>query len=557
MDFKRLSLYAALAIISYMLLLQWNQDYPNAGNQSSLDTALAPGGNELPAITGNNDELPQVNPASAQAGAVDSSTNVALVEVITPIHRLSISLEGGDIIKASLPDYPQAIDTPDQAFVMMHRDSSGTYIAQSALLGINGADNDGRAVYSTDRSSYTLTDPAGSLTVPLYYTDAQGNSFTKTFHFDGDDYLIGVEYSINNAGSTPLQVNMVGQIRRDGAEDPSKRGGIGGVSTFLGGVLTTDEDAYKKVDFDEMEKGTVDVVEGGWIGFSQHYFLSAWVPAQDQNHDYQTRQIASGDYMMSFANKQATIVPANGSASVGAGIWIGPKDQNRLEQIAENLNLTIDYGMLFMVAKPIFILLTTLDEYIGNFGWSIIAMTLVIKLVLMYFSTMSYRSMARMRKLTPHVNALKERYGDDKQKLMQAQMELWRKEKVNPMGGCLPMFLQMPVLIGIYWVLNESVELRHAPWIGWYNDLSAMDPYFILPLIMGASMYVSQLMTPMTTMDPMQAKMLKWMPAFFTIFFLWFPSGLVLYWLVSNVFNICHQSYINKRVEKTFNPKHV
>jgi YidC/Oxa1 family membrane protein insertase len=226
-----------------------------------------------------------------------------------------------------------------------------------------------------------------------------------------------------------------------------------------------------------------------------------------------------------------------------------------LEEIHQDLDLTIDYGWLWFIAQPIFWLLMKINSSIGNYGWSIIGLTIVIKIIFMRLSASSYRSMAKMRRLTPKINQLKDRYGEDKQKLMQAQMELWKKEKVNPLGGCLPMLLQMPVLIGIYWVLMKSVELRQAPFLLWYNDLSVMDPYFILPLIMGASMFVSQMLSPMATSDPVQAKVMKLMPVIFTVFFLWFPAGLVLYWLVSNIFNIAQQSYIIRRVNKEYENK--
>jgi YidC/Oxa1 family membrane protein insertase len=431
------------------------------------------------------------------------------------------------------------------------RNNGGVYVAQNGLIGRDGVDSNGRPRYSVNATHHELAEGQDSLSVDLTLVTDDNVQITKRFTFHADDYLIDIDYIINNQSESQWRGNLFGQIKRDGARDPSSAGGFG-MSSYLGAVLTTDDDPYKKVDFGDIDRSpTSDVVQGGWIGFSQHYFLGAWIPGADQTHTYTTRRNSAGEYLMGFVSPE-TLVPPGSSQTLTASLWAGPKDQYRLGEIAPRLNLTIDYGWLWFIAQPIFWLLTQINDVIGNFGWSIIAMTIVIKLLFFWLSSKSYRSMAKMRRLTPKIQQLKDRFGEDKQKLMQAQMDLWRKEKVNPMGGCLPMLLQMPVLIGIYWVLMESVELRHADWILWYHDLSAMDPYFILPLVMGASMYVSQLMTPMATMDPMQAKMMRLMPLFFTVFFLWFPAGLVLYWLVSQVFNIVHQWYINKSVDAAY-----
>jgi len=278
------------------------------------------------------------------------------------------------------------------------------------------------------------------------------------------------------------------------------------------------------------------------------------VPSADMNNTYTMRRNNQGDYLLTFVNPAISVAPGT-NATVEASFWAGPKDQYRLEEISPDLELTIDYGRFYFIAAPIFWLLTQINDAIGNYGVSILLLTLVIKIILYPLSAKSLKSMAKMRRLAPKINELKDKYGEDKQKFMQAQMELWKKEQVNPFGGCMPMLLQMPVFLGIFWVLNESVELRQATFILWYDDLSKMDPYFLLPLLMGAAMFVQQLLTPMQTADPAQAKMLKFMPVIFTVFFLWFPAGLVLYYTANSVLSILQQWVITKQVEKSYKPK--
>jgi len=395
---------------------------------------------------------------------------------------------------------------------------------------------------------------SGEESVDLTYTSPAGVVITKQFIFNADDYLIRVQYLVENSGSQPWQANMYGQIKRDGSGDPSMSGGFK-LNTFLGAAIKTPDDPYVKYDFEDIEDG-VDAVEisGGWIAFSQHYFLGSWIPDSASLNNFTMRRNNAGEYLLTFVNPTLVVAPGE-NASVAASFWAGPKDQYRLEEISPDLQLTIDYGVFYFIASPIFWLLTQINDAIGNYGFSILLLTLVIKIILYPLSAKSLKSMAKMRKLAPKINALKEQCGEDKQKFMQAQMELWKKEQVNPFGGCLPLLLQMPVFLGIYWVLNESVELRQASFILWYDDLSQMDPYFILPILMGAAMFVQQMITPMQTADPAQAKMMKFMPLIFMVFFLWFPAGLVLYYTANSVLSILQQWIITKQVERTYKPK--
>lgn len=557
MDHTRNAFIVGLALVSYLMLLAWNEDYPQQVQQNTETTAsTAQNSLDLPVAVNSNqaEDLPQVQNTSSTPATQNNIVTNSLITITTPVHQVNIDLLGGDIVSLTLPKFPTGLDTLNDPFILLRNDNSGVYVSRSGLIGENGPDAStaGRPLYQSQQSNYSMD--SGELIVDLLYTDPSNVEITKRFTFSDDDYLIKVQYLINNQSQNLWSANFFGDIKRDASPDPSSTGGFG-LRDFLGAAITLEDDPYKKIDFDDIDDGEPAYnVSGGWAAFSQHYFLSAWVPQQDQNNIYTTRKNNAGEYLIGFVGPVTAVTPGQ-TKTLEASFWAGPKDQNRLEEIHQDLDLTIDYGWLWFIAQPIFWLLMKINGVIGNYGWSIIGLTFVIKIIFMRLSASSYRSMAKMRRLTPKVNQLKDRYGDDKQKLMQAQMELWKKEKVNPLGGCLPMLLQMPVLIGIYWVLMKSVELRQAPFLLWYNDLSVMDPYFILPLIMGASMFVSQQLSPMATTDPVQAKVMKLMPVIFTIFFLWFPAGLVLYWLVSNVFNIAQQSYIIRSVNKSYENK--
>ncbi len=567
MDIKRNLILVALAVVTYLMLLAWNEDYPaDGGGSDAGDNAPLAIAEQIPdsptAVTAASavDDLPDIPaaaPAATDAAQVADAEPVAasrIITVSTPKQQVTIDLVGGDIVEISLPEFPVSLESPDEPFRLLRQDAGMTYVAQSGLIGRNGPDASagGRPLYRTDATSYTVD--SGEESVDLTYTSPAGVVITKQFIFNADDYLIRVQYLVENSGSQPWQANMYGQIKRDGSGDPSMSGGFK-LNTFLGAAIKTPDDPYVKYDFEDIEDG-VDAVEisGGWIAFSQHYFLGSWIPDSASLNNFTMRRNNAGEYLLTFVNPTLVVAPGE-NASVAASFWAGPKDQYRLEEISPDLQLTIDYGVFYFIASPIFWLLTQINDAIGNYGFSILLLTLVIKIILYPLSAKSLKSMAKMRKLAPKINALKEQCGEDKQKFMQAQMELWKKEQVNPFGGCLPLLLQMPVFLGIYWVLNESVELRQASFILWYDDLSQMDPYFILPILMGAAMFVQQMITPMQTADPAQAKMMKFMPLIFMVFFLWFPAGLVLYYTANSVLSILQQWIITKQVERTYKPK--
>lgn len=543
MDHKRNLLIAALAVVSYLLLLAWNKDYQTQAPAPAPVAAVISPTQSL--------DLPTA-PAAATTSDVPSPTQSAvaarasLISVQTPKQHVLIDPVGGDIVSLALPDYPVSLDAPNEAFTLLKNDNTGVYVAQSGLIGRNGPDANtaGRPRYSAAQSSYAAD--SGELTVDLTTTTADNVAITKRFIFNTDDYLIRQQFIITNNGAADWSTSLFGQIKRDGTTLASNGMRL---NNFLGAVTTSDEDPYIKVKFDDIDDGEEShEMMGGWIGFSQHYFLSAWVPATTDQNTFSMRRNDRGEYLLGFVGQEHVIATGQ-SLTLESTFWAGPKNQDRLEEISPGLGRTIDYGRLWIVASPIFQLLSWINSLVGNYGIAIILLTVVIRTLFYPLSAKQFASQAGMKRLQPKINQLKDRHGDDKQALMQAQMELWKKEKVSPFSGCLPMVLQMPVFLGIYWVLNESVELRQAPFMLWYQDLSALDPYFILPILLGGVYYVQQHMNPMPTTDPMQAKMMKFMPVIFSVFFLWFPAGLVLYYLTNALLGILQQWFFNSRLK--------
>ena len=378
------------------------------------------------------------------------------------------------------------------------------------------------------------------------YTTDSGVAITKRYHLARNSYQIDVSYLIDNRSESPWQGNFTGKIVRDQAPDPTSQASMG-IRAYLGMVISTPEDPYEKYDFEDLsEKRVNQSVTNGWLAFLQHYFLTAWVPERDQKAQFQTTR--RGDlHVMGFVYPATTVAPGE-TAEVGATAYVGPKIIDRLEALAPNLDRTVDFGWLFFISLPLFYILEWFYGLVGNWGVAIILLTVLVKAVFFHLSATSYRSMAKMRAVAPQLTRLKELYGDDRQRMSQEMMALYKREKINPLGGCLPILVQMPVFISLYWVLFESVQLRHAPFMLWIQDLSQMDPYFILPILMGASMFIQMSLNP-TPPDPMQAKIMKLMPLIFTVFFLWFPAGLVLYWLVNNILSISQQWYITRKIE--------
>lgn len=564
MDITRYSLYFALAIVTYLMLLQWQEDYPpvvNDGAAQRQETQLpdTPSVADLPGSANSTATADIPNSVPASTNSATAATTPALVansagsvSVTTDTLNLEISLQGGDITYLALPQYLKQIDVPDDPFVLLENQPARTYVAQSGLIGPNGIDGENRATYQASNTSFVMPDNANELHVDLVHVTENGVTVTKRYTFQRDSYLITVSFIVNNQSSATWQANLFGQIKRDNFDDPSSAGGFG--RTYLGFVTTAEDDPYLKIEFDDIDDGASSLdVNGGWIGFSQHYFITAWIPQSDTLNRFTTRKNSAGQYFGEFTSGTVSVAP-NSTETLSAQYYAGPKDQYSLEEISPNLGLTIDYGFLWFLAAPIYWVLTRIDSFVGNYGFSIILLTLFVKGLLYKLSETQYRSMAGMRRLMPKMQQLKESYGDDKMKLQKATMDLYKKEKINPFGGCLPMLVQMPVFIALYWVLLESVELRHAPFIFWLNDLSVRDPFFILPLLMGATMYLQTSLSP-TPADPMQAKVMKFMPIMMTGLFLMFPAGLVLYWFTNGALGILQQWYITRKIDADYAAK--
>jgi YidC/Oxa1 family membrane protein insertase len=429
----------------------------------------------------------------------------------------------------------------------MFETDARTYIAQSGLVGKDGIDSGSRAQYTAEKSLYEMT--GDSLEVELTHIADNGLEVKKIYSFQAGTYVMDVRFELQNNGTQTIRTNVFGQLRRDKSADPSSGGGIG-MRSYVGATFSTDDSAYEKVKFGDLDDGKFAGSKiGGWVAMLQHYFLSAWIPAANDNNTFYGQKGSNGDYYIGFQAPDVVVGPGE-SATAGAQLYVGPKDQSALAEISPNLEKTVDYGWLWWIAQPLFWLLTIIHGLLGNWGWAIIFMTLTVKMILYPLTASSYRSMAKMRKFTPKIQELREQFGDDRQKMSQEMMKLYQKEKLNPLGGCLPMLVQMPVFIALYWVLMESVELRQSPFMFWIADLSIKDPFFVLPLLMGASMFLQMRMQQQPTMDPMQAKIMQFMPVMFTFMFLWFPAGLTLYWFVNNVITITQQFIVNKSVER-------
>jgi len=541
----------ALAVVSYLMVLQWSEDYgvqPLPTPTAVLNTQAS---SDLPgSLTNgkNSEDVPTSTSEHVEAISSVPASSDKLIRVQTDVFNLAIDPKGGDVVQLSLPQYPQNQKRPDLAFQLFDNSANHIYQAQSGLTGANGPDAraNGRPLYSAGQASYQMAEGQDELQVELKFSEA-GVNYVKTFTFKRGVYDMQVAYRIDNQSAQPWTGNLFAQLKRDASGDPSSSTATGS-ATYLGAALWTPEKPYMKVSMSDMDKAAFkESVQGGWVAWLQHYFVTAWVPSKDSTGVVQTRKDSQGNYIVGFTGP-ALNVPAGAQAETSATLYAGPKIQENLKVLAPGLELTVDYGMLWFIAQPIFWLLEHIHSLLGNWGWSIIVLTILIKLAFFPLSAASYKSMARMRAVSPKLAALKEQFGDDRQKMSQAMMELYKKEKINPLGGCLPILVQMPVFLSLYWVLLESVEMRQAPWILWITDLSIKDPFFLLPIIMGATMFIQMQLNP-TPPDPMQAKVMKLMPIIFTFFFLWFPAGLVLYWVVNNVLSIGQQWYITRKIE--------
>ncbi|CAB0150842.1 Membrane protein insertase YidC [Pseudidiomarina piscicola] len=549
MNSPRSILFIAFLVVSFFLYQNWLVDTapgtqksaraPTQASQPSSDAGVPAANPNL-----NSDDAVPSASATGEMPSPASTIQGAKVNVTTDVLDLQIALRGGDVVNAQLREFARTQDS-EARFELLHDNNAELYIAQSGLIGKDGTDSSaGRPVFHVEHDSYTMT--GDTLRVPLSYTLEDGSTITKTFVLSKGSYAVDVIYTINNASTAHKEVQFYAQLKQVITE----AGGSMMMPTYRGGAYSWDEDRYEKYDFDDMRDKPLSIAtESGWVGMLEHYFVSAWIPRSEGTKQFSSSVLGSNQALMRVIYPIATIAP-NSQAELRATLFVGPKDQDAMAAVAEDLDLTVDYGFLWWLAQPIFKLLQFLQSFLINWGLSIIAVTVIIKALLYPLTKAQYVSMAKMRMIQPKMKALRERHGDDRQKMSQAMMKLYKEEKVNPLGGCLPMLLQLPIFLSLYWVLLESVELRHAPLFLWIEDLSAKDPYYILPLLMGVSMWFMQRLQPAPGTDPMQQKLMQYMPVIFTVFFLWFPSGLVLYWLSNNLITISQMQWIYRGLEK-------
>jgi YidC/Oxa1 family membrane protein insertase len=560
---RTLLTFALLAITAY-LYIQWI-DFSNPPSQPGQQSAV------VDSVANN---VPEAGPASAQivssgdAGiptapvdvqaAIPSAVELApisdpskLITVDTDLVKAVINITGGVIERLELKQEPVSIDKPDQGFALLKNNQDEVFTAEDGLFAGGGMTSANHQTnYTAEKNTYSLGS-ADRVSIPLRWTNEQGIEFVKTISFNRDSYIVDIDYQVSNETDTQWEGYLYAQFKRTQPEDTG--GGFGRLPSYTGGAVYEEEEMYQKIDFKDMSKDNLNLdTNNGWVAMIQHYFVGAWIPHEGNKTFYTSagRQ-ANPQYRIGYKTKDAVVVAPGKVGRLGTRAFLGSKQQSRLKRIQDDLGvtglaLTVDFGWLTFIADPLFTVLNWIHNIVGNWGWSIILLTILIKAVFYPLSAASYKSMAGMKKLQPRMKTLKERYKDDKQKYQMEMMALYKTEKINPAGGCLPILVQIPVFIALYWALLESVELRQAPFALWWTDLSAPDPYYVLPVLMGASMWAMQKLNP-AAMDEIQRKVMMIMPIALTFLFLSFPQGLVLYWVVNNILSMSQQWYINKK----------
>lgn len=537
MDTKRLILFV---IFSFSLLMLWdawqkhNAPEPLPVATEAQDASIPQAAKtDLPVTPGQTD-LPQDTGFKLEKGQ--------RISIETDLYRGEIDTVGGDLRKLVLTQH--LADNSDDNFVLLDDAAAPLlYVAQTGLIG--GDLPTHRSVFTSTADSYKMTEGSDRLEVRLTWTNEAGLQVDKVYTFNRDSYAIDVDYQITNNSASALTPSVYYQILHD---NQSNQGSFM-MPTFTGGAYFTDADKFKKISFSDMAKSNLSKnTKDGWVGLVQHYFVSAWVPKEGVSREFYTKQLSGNVFSIGSVSALGEIAPG-ASAGMSAKFYSGPQTQSQLKAVAPGLEYTVDYGWLTIIAAPLFWVLSSIHKLVNNWGVAIILLTVLIKLAFYPLSAASYRSMAHLRELTPRLQSMKEKFGDDRQKMQQAMMELYKTEKINPLGGCLPILVQIPVFIALYWVLLGSVEMRHAPFMLWIQDLSAIDPYYVLPILMGLTMIIQTKLNPKPT-DPIQAKVMMIMPVVFSVFFFFFPAGLVLYWLVNNILSIAQQWHINRATER-------
>ncbi|HKS33652.1 MAG TPA: membrane protein insertase YidC [Enterobacteriaceae bacterium] len=536
MDSQRNLLIIALLFVSFMIWQAWEQDKnPQPQQQTTQTTTTAAG--------------------SAADQGVPASGQGKLITVKTDVLELTINTRGGDVEQAHLLGYPKELGS-NEPFQLLETSAQFIYQAQSGLTGRDGPDNPAngeRPLYNVDSDTFVLADGQKELAIPMTWTDEKGNTFTKTFTLKRGEYAVNVGYNVQNASEKPLEISTFGQLKQSIKLPAHLDTGSSNFAlhTFRGAAFSTADTKYEKYKFDtiaENEQLNVNS-NGGWVAMLQQYFATAWVPNNDGSNNFFTTKIGNDIAAIGYKSQPVVVQPGQ-TAALNSTLWVGPEIQDKMAAVAPHLDLTVDYGWLWFISQPLFKLLKFIHSFLGNWGFSIIVITFIVRGIMYPLTKAQYTSMAKMRMLQPKIQAMRERLGDDKQRQSQEMMALYKAEKVNPLGGCFPLLIQMPIFLALYYMLMGSVELRHAPFALWIHDLSAQDPYYILPILMGVTMFFIQKMSPTTVTDPMQQKIMTFMPVIFTVFFLWFPSGLVLYYIVSNLVTILQQQLIYRGLEK-------
>ena len=546
MNTQKIFLFIAIFLTIFILWDKWEltQSTDENGNTITQTNIVAVDSQDAAIDVPSPSDVPNVASTVSidTTPIIDNSfTQGTFTTVVTDLLTVEISHKGGTIINAYLNEYPKELKS-EEKFQLLSNSPDRIFHAQSGLIPAEQMPTH-QSEYTSERQEYFLQGNS-ELIVPLIWRGDNGVVVTKNYHFKPDSYIVEVDYLISNNSNTDQIVSSYTQLSH-GSEEESGGGFMMGMQNFSGGATYNDEEIFEKIDFEDFDSSPKTTSVGGWAAMIQHYFFAAWIPNDDETHTYSTKS-SRGNYLLTTVNPSSKIA-AGTTTSLGKNqLYIGPKEHVRLELLAPGLDKTVDYGWLFIIAKPVAIFLHWIYSFIGNWALSIIVLTLIIKLAFYKLSEKSFRSMAGMKKLAPRLQKIKETYKDDKQKIGKKTMELYKSEKINPAAGCLPILVQIPVFISIYWVLIEMVELRQTPFL-YLPDLSMKDPYFILPLIMGASMWFQQRLNPPPA-DPIQAKIMMMLPVVFTVFFLWFPSGLVLYWVTNNVLSITQQVYINKKI---------
>jgi YidC/Oxa1 family membrane protein insertase len=564
-------LLMGLAVLAYLMWVEWQKDYgvqPQAqpatqvtSDSSSainaLDDASIPAPQDLsvPSVG----DLPSPD-ASATAMEPDTGAEAVmrgdteLLTVKTDVLDVGIDLVGGTVVSARLLNYPVNIEVSEIKVNLFNMDGPEMFIAQSGLLSRTSAPNH-TSNYSTDVMRYTLGQNAEEIRVPLTWDDGNGIRVTKTFIFKRGEYQITVRHTLSNQTGQSWSGNRYDQLQRSILTDKDDGGFTNpGRYSFFGIGFYSPDEKFEKVDFEDIASEPYKrSFSGGWLGMIQHYFFAAWIPSATEINTYSTQIFSPNGFPRYIARAVSPVVnvAAGASHQFESRLYVGPKLQDDIEDVASGLGHTVNYGIFTVFSKPLFWLLSNIHKVVGNWGWAIVLLTVLIKLLFFKLTEAQYRSMARMRKLQPRIEQLKERYGDDRQRMSQAMMEMYKTEKVNPLGGCLPILIQIPIFIALYWVLLESVELRQAPFILWIDNLTARDPYFVLPVLNAVFMMLTQRLTPTAGMDPLQRKIMQFMPVGFSIMFAFFPAGLVLYWATNAGLSLAQQWYITRKIEAT------